>query len=655
MPVRPTGGQEPEGVLRLLLTVLVSAALEPSLAGVLLFDLPPEHLPVVSRTFAQLLGRSCGTPDDRPAPRTVLDSATVDEDLWIRPRVRRGPEGIGFTFGPGPLAEPDGGPQLVVVPDLARLSVPGLRAAVQLLGSDTAALEHSGIRHHWRPRARWLACCRSEDAALLSPHLLDRFALRLAVPDLRPRLGPDPLGPLPAGWAAALAPDTPRPRLALTGEAASAVLDLLDEQEGGGSRRALALARIARALVRLDSHEEAEGARPDVPRPDVPRPDASRPEAPAPLPVTPDHVDRAARLIRLRAPHRPEARPEHVPERELSGSPDAGRPLPRPEPPRGAEQEAETGVPVHGPESAQPLGPAEAPGEPSPAANLPYPEDVAGPGSGEATLRVPARRDAGARASRGPVIGVRRARDLWDLAPVRTAMEAAKYRAVRGGAGGPLVIAPPDLRGYVRAPEPVRMLTVVLDHTCRGGWDWYPALEPFLRWAYVTRASVHVVEVGGGGEPDEFRARAFTARSTRDPRIAAALARRPGRATPLAHGLDLAGQALRRAFRHHSAGLVEALLVVATDGRGNVPLAVSRSGRPVRGPVRRTGVDDAVAVAAHIRALGRSRLRSVVVDPGRPPYTRLPAALAEALGGGVVGRTDDADAPGAPDRQEHHG
>ncbi|MCX0246015.1 hypothetical protein NLM26_24015, partial [Streptomyces drozdowiczii] len=207
--MRPTGDQAdgPDGDLRRLLTVLVSAALEPSLAGVLLFDLPPEHLPVVARTFARLLGSAYGHPPGRPAPRTVLDSATVDEDLWIRPRVRRGPEGIGFTFGPGPLAEPDGGPRLVVVPDLARLSVPGLRAAVQLLGADTAALEHSGVRHHWRPRARWLACCRSEDAALLSPHLLDRFVLRLAAPALRPRPGPDPLGPLPAGWATALAPD----------------------------------------------------------------------------------------------------------------------------------------------------------------------------------------------------------------------------------------------------------------------------------------------------------------------------------------------------------------------------------------------------------------------------------------------------------------
>ncbi|WP_405938811.1 hypothetical protein OG338_21170 [Streptomyces sp. NBC_00726] len=637
-PAHTTGDQDPEepdGVLRRLLTVLASAALEPSLAGVLLFDLPPEHLPAVSRTFARLLGRA--TDAGRPAPRTVLDSATVDEDLWIRPRVRRGPEGIGFTFGPGPLAEPDAGPRLVVVPDLARLSVPGRRAAVQLLGADTAALEHSGIRHHWRPRARWLACCRSEDAALLSPHLLDRFALRLAAPGLRPHPGPDPLGPLPAGWATALAPQTPRPRATLTGEAASAVLDLLDEQEGGGNRRALALARIARALSRLDGPADAAGT----------------PEHG--LPVTPAHVDRAARLIRLRTPHRPEARPEHAPDREPPEPPGAGRPLPWPEVPRGAEQEAEAGVPVHGPESAQPLGPAATPGEPAPPDNLPYPEDAAGPGHHEATLRVPVRRGAGARASRGPVIGVRRARDLWDLAPVRTAMEAAKHRAVRGGRGGRLVIAPPDLRGYVRAPEPVRMLTVVLDHTCRGGWDWYPALEPFLRWAYVTRAAVHVVEVGGGGEPDELRARAFTARSTRDPRIAAALARHPGRATPLAHGLDLAGQALRRAFRHHGAGPVEALLVVATDGRGNVPLAVSRSGRPGPGPVCRTGVDDAVAVAAHIRALGRSRLRSVVVDPGRPPYTRLPAALAEALGGGVVARADEQDAPGAPDREARHG
>ncbi|WLQ36246.1 hypothetical protein P8A18_23715 [Streptomyces castrisilvae] len=635
MPERPTPNQdpgEPDDLPGRLLTALVCSALEPSLTGVLLFDLPPEYLSPVAGVFADMLGRSCGNPSGRTVPRTFLDSATLDEDLWIRPRVHRGPAGIEFTLGPGPLAETGNGPRLVVVPDLARLSVPGMRAAVRLLGADTVA--HTDHRHDGRPRTRWLACCRAEDTELVSPHLLDRFSVRLAAPGLRPHPGPDPLGALPADWARALDPETPRPCLTLTDEAASTVLEHLDERESGGHRRELALARIARGLARLDEAGPTAAER--------------RPSDGGPRPVTAGHVDRAARLIRLRAVHRPGTPPQPPPEHELPGPPRPGSRPHSPEPPRSRDRDAEAGTPVHGPDSAVPLGLAPAAGE-VPHADVPYPEDRAGPGPGEATLRTPARRTTGGRASRGPVVGVRRARDLWDLAPVRTAMEAAKYRAVRGDAGDSLVIAPPDLRGYVRAPEPVRTLTLVLDHTCRGDWDWYATLEPFLHWAYVTRASVQIVEVGGEGEPNELRSRSFTARSTRDPRIAAALARRPGRATPLAHGLDLAGQALRRAFRHHSAGLIEALLVVVTDGRGNVPLTASRSGRPGPGPVQRAGVDDAVAVAGHIRALGRSRLRSVVVDPGRHPYSRLATALAEALGGGVVGRREAGDATGPQD------
>ncbi|MFE9778415.1 hypothetical protein ACFYPA_09655 [Streptomyces sp. NPDC005775] len=640
MSARPEGTQEPEetrepgevqqsgepdDVGGRLLTALVCSALEPSLTGVLLFDLPPRQLPAVAGVFAEVLGRAGGHPPGLAVPRTVLDAATVDEDLWVRPRVHRGPEGIGFTLGPGPLAETGTGPRLVVVPDLARLSVPGMRAAVQLLGADTAMLGHSGVRNRWWPRTRWLACCRAEDAELISPHLLDRFSVRLATPGLRPRPGPDPLGVLPVGWAAALDPAGPHPRPVLTDDAASAVLEHLEDQESGGHRRALALARIARALTRLDEAErpaDTDGSARGVP-----------PQ------VTSGHVDRAARLIRLRTAHRTETPSEPAPDHEAPVLPDPGRTLPGPAPRRSAEPGSGPGIPVHDPDSAVPLGLAPVAGE-RPTAGSPYPEDTAGPGPEGATLRTPARRTAGVRASRGPVVGVRRARDLWDLAPVRTAMEAAKYRAVRGGEG-PLAIHPQDLRGYVRAPEPVRMLTLVLDHSCRGDWDWSVTLEPFLHWAYVTRASVQVVEVGGEGAANELRAGSFTVRSTRDPRIAAALTRRPGRATPLAHGLDRAAHALRRALRHHRAGLVEALLVVVTDGRGNVPLAVSRAGLPGRAPVRRGGVDDALAVARGISALGRSRVHSVVVDPGRHPYTHLPATLAEALGCGVVaGRTD---------------
>lgn len=619
-PEQAEDPREPDDVSRRLLAALVCSALEPALGGVLLFDLPPEYLSAVTGVFARVLGRAAGHAPGRTVPRTVLDAATVDEDLWIRPRVHRGPRGVEFTFGPGPLAETGNDPRLVVVPDLARLSVPGMRAAVQLLGADTATLEHSGIRHHWQPRARWLACCRAEDAELLSPHLLDRFPVRLAAPGLRPQGGADPLGALPDAWATALDPATQRPRVTLSEEFAPTVLEHLEDRENAGHRRALALARIARALALLDGAGQA-GAADGVP-------------SGGPLTATADHVGRAARLIRLRTVHRPDVPPEAPLDQETPVFPESGRNPTRPESRRTPEPGTDTGVAVHDPEAEVPLGPAPMGGE-RPVSASPYPEDTAGPGPEGGTLRTPARRSAGARASRGPVVGVRRARDLWDLAPVRTAMEAAKYRAVRGG-GGPLVIVPQDLRGYVRAPEPARMLTLVLDHTCRGEWDWHTTLEPFLQWAYVTRASVQVVEVGGEGETNELRAGAFTARSTRDPRIAAALARPPGRATPLAHGLDRAAHALRRTFRHHRAGLVEALLVVVTDGRGNVPLSVSRSGLRGRGPVQRAGVDDALAVAARIRALGRSRLHCVVVDPGGHPRTRLPTTLAEALGCGVV-------------------
>ncbi|MGC5401513.1 hypothetical protein ACPXCP_37970 [Streptomyces sp. DT20] len=656
MSARPPHAQEPQerdDAAHRLLTALVCSALEPALTGVLLFDLPPEHVPAVAGVFAEVLGVAADRPPGA-VPRTTLDAATADEDLWLRPLVRRSAGGIEFTLGPGPLAETADSPPLVLVPDLARLSVPGMRAAVQLLGADTATLEHSGIRRRWTPRARWLAFCRAEDAAHLSPHLLDRFPVRLGVPGLRPLPGHDPLGPLPAAWAAALSPRTPRRPTTLSDGFAASVLEQLDDREGLGHRRALALGRIARALARLDAAEERERPetsaeereRPQTSAEDAPAPGTPAPVIPgAPVLVTPVHVGRAARLIRLRTAHRPSAPPpESAPAQEPPPTPGPGPYRPAPDHGPGPEPPPETGPFVREPESAVPLGPAPVRSE-APGPFSPYPEDGAGPGPDGATLRIPARRTAGARASRGAVVGVRRARDLWDLAPVRTAMEAAKYRAIRGGLG-PLVIVPQDLRGYVRAPEPVRLLTLVLDHTCRGDWDWHPALEPFLRWAYVTRAAVHVVEVGARGAANELRAGSFSARSTRDPRIAAALARPAGRATPLAHGLDQAGSALRRALRHHRAGLVEAVLVVVTDGRGNVPLAAGRTGRRGSGPAGRTGTTDAVRAAERIRALGRSRLHSVVIDPGRRPYTALPAELADALGAHVIAARADEEGAG---------
>ncbi|MFE4177064.1 hypothetical protein ACFRR7_34365 [Streptomyces sp. NPDC056909] len=648
VPVRtPAPALGSDELARRLLAVLVCAAVEPGLPGVLLFDLPPELTAPVTEVFAGLVGRAAGAPEgadgpDRAVSLTTLGAATRDEDLWIRPRLARGPDGISFTLVPGPLTESPAGPSLVVVPDLARLSVSGMRAVVQLLGADVATVEHSGLRHRWRPRARWLAVCRAEDTERVPPHLLDRFPVRLSVAGLRtlpgtgtgtgtPQPGTDPhgatlslplgdrvtdlgdrstdpLGPLPDAWRAALAPGASRRPLALAEELAPRVLELLGPD--AGHRRALALARIARALARLDGATEVTAARADEAARLIGLPRAPLPSVPAPAPgpglVPPE-------------PPRPGDRPGRAPRRTDRG-PDGQRRMP-------------AGRPVLAPEPAESIGPGPAPEPGAPA--TPYPEDRTAPSAESASLRTPWPRAAGPASTRGPVIGVRRAHDLRDLAFVRTAMEAAKYQAVRGNPAR-LAIAPGDLRGYARAPEPERLLALVLDHTCRSGRRWRDALEPFLQWAYVSRASAHVVEVGRGDAVSELRAESFAARSVLDPRITAALVRPPGRATPLAHGLDQAAQALRRAFQHHRAGLVEAWLVVVTDGRGNVPLDASHRGRTPDGPVGRTGVEDALAVAARIGGMDRTRLHSVVLDPLRLPYAELPHLLADALGGTVI-------------------
>jgi magnesium chelatase subunit D len=114
-----------------------------------------------------------------------------------------------------------------------------------------------------------------------------------------------------------------------------------------------------------------------------------------------------------------------------------------------------------------------------------------------------------------------------------------------------------------------------------------------------------------------------------DPQVAAALDRPPGRATPLAHGLTLAAAILRHETQQGGFLVSEAILVVVTDGRANVPLAISQTAAGPSAPVGQSGIRDALHVARTIRLL--HRVRSVVIDPGILPDGHLTAMLAEAL------------------------
>ncbi|MEV6007773.1 magnesium chelatase [Streptomyces sp. NPDC051976] len=626
-------GTDEGGDLHRLLRAFACVAAEPRLGAVLLFDAPQTAVGPVADLFARISADPGRDDPGEDGPESVqLGAATRDDDIWSRIQLQAADGAISVQSRPGPLVESDPATpaRTVVVPDLARLGLPGLRAAVQLVGADVVSVERHGVSERWRPRARWLAFCRGDEVGQLSPHLLDRFAVRLNVAGLR----------LPPATETARLVSAVRAEVRgvralppLTDEALDEVLVVADglaapyaapAEPGPGSagqRRGIALARLARALAALGGAAA----------------------------TAPTHVEEAARLIGLRA-----AEPGPAPEPTAPwtgdaahGADDAPAPVTR----------AVTDGPRDRSVAEDGLGTARLPA-PDPAEVLdafaaqspegsrsPYPEDQAEPLREFASLRRAGRQGARSQAERGPVIGVRRATDLRDLALVPTLVEAAKNRRLPGRRPSAdrrhphaLVVTAADLRSHARAAEPERMLFLLIDHTCPRGADRQDALAPYLQWAYAARAAAAVIEVGRRDAPSELRAETFQARNVLDPRIIAALQRRPGRSTPLAHGLLLAGQLVRRAFQQQTA-LTEAWLVVLTDGRGNVPLRASLTGR-FTGPVGRRGVDDALAAAAQMGAMGRTRLHTVVIDPGigagARPYGDLPFALADALGGIVA-------------------
>ena len=265
----------------------------------------------------------------------------------------------------------------------------------------------------------------------------------------------------------------------------------------------------------------------------------------------------------------------------------------------------------------------------------PYPEDHAPVVREANSLRWPARRYRATADTEGPVLGTQPATSLADIALVSTVLEAAKYRKVRpppAQGACPFRITRADLRSHRRAPWPDRILVLVVDSTCLGGRDWEAALLPFLRWAYVERARISLVQVGGPRAREPMRAEQVDGRNLLNPRLGRALddlGLPGGTATPLAHGLDLAARPLRGALQHGRAAAREARLVVLSDGRGNVPLAASRAGH-LDGTVSREGIDDSLRVARMVRAL--NLVDTVVLNPRPRVYADLPLILAEALG-----------------------
>jgi magnesium chelatase subunit D len=157
---------------------------------------------------------------------------------------------------------------------------------------------------------------------------------------------------------------------------------------------------------------------------------------------------------------------------------------------------------------------------------------------------------------------------------------------------------------------------------------------PLLQWAYIERATIHLIRVGARNATHELRADHTSFRNVLAPRFAPLLFQTAaGRASPLAHGLALARQALLHLLQSGRSGFSEARLVVLSDGRGNVPLAASAEGR-LRTPAGRNGVADALALAREISQIKKAGAYLLDLEPAhRREYQDM---LGAALGARMI-------------------
>jgi magnesium chelatase subunit D len=583
-------------------------AADPALGGILMFDLDPALLEPLATWMKGWM------PAEQRHPVVNVSALRSIEELWRQTGMTSG----NFAVRPGVAVEADRIAPIMLIPDLSRLRPGAAKIAVSLIGAGVAVADVGDETVRWRPRARWLAAVPHTESRRLSPHLLDRFTLRVNAGQLRAALMPGPwlaartsqddmTANLRAmlAWATptALCAPTARPQLPSVSAAAAARAVTL--VAAGTARRELALARVARVLAAWAGADQT----------------AVR------------HVDEAAELLGYR-----------FPEQQAAAPTPAATPRPAPVPPARQPNDAMRATREGDPNAAAAAPPAEAAGPARPVTAamvtaLPlYPEDTV-PDNAALDPSRAGRLRARPGTVRSHAIGSLPASDTSDLAILATVLEASKFQRARRknkhASRKKFFIIPSDLRRPRYLSDPANALVMVLDNTCWQGWNRSAALAPYLRRALDREATVSVIEFGFAGARSDLAAERYRAPSLRDPKVLASLNRGPGQASPLAHALDLALSDLRRRIRHGATQEQRCVLVVATDGRGNVPLADSLLGLPPRDEVGRRGVMDAERVAGQIAALGGG-IEIVVVAPDLGPYRGLPFELADGLGGAQV-------------------
>ena len=170
---------------------LACAALHPGLRSILVFDASPSTLQIMAGLLAQMIATVTGgeivSPQASGSERghrivpIQLGTVETEEELWGSLMLSQEMTSKSVVWRAGLLgAGRDWETRIVVIPDITRLSLAASRACVMLMGAEVAHLERHGQHDQWQPQLCWLAGCDRTRTGLVSPHLLDRFALRLS-------------------------------------------------------------------------------------------------------------------------------------------------------------------------------------------------------------------------------------------------------------------------------------------------------------------------------------------------------------------------------------------------------------------------------------------------------------------------------------------
>ena len=633
-----------------LMKSLCCVALNRGLQSILLFDISPVDLQQVAGVLISLL-KAVTECEIVPIKLGTFES---EDDLWGQIGLWGELENQAFKWQSGLLGktENDQEIRLVIIPDLTKLSLAAMRACVVLMGADVVHLERHGQNLYWQPNLCWLVGCSSqpEEIGKISPHLLDRFAIRLngkinnntdRVSQIKQLLNDERLEqkllfqkreiePELQQWLKQVSISQPK----MTLKALERILDYTSTSTVY-HRRELALARVSSTLAQLEAEKQ----------------------------VTVAHVDRVAKMIGLKLEqeiNNPNNQNINIP---IPGIDSLENEL-KPEPSLELKDKLKPNLGDNDPKKENELTIYQVDKSQSfpdislPNIENPYIEDIAPLEREMASLKFPTRRFKSKAIAHGTIIGVEKSSTVQDLAIVRTLLEAAKFQNIRQNnhlnghlhSHRKLKILPIDIYRHRRAPIAEQMLMVLIDYTCLESCQWEEQLFPYISWAYTQRASIGIMQVGIATDStilkeeelklsinfEELRAKKISAQNVLVPSINIALdleKTKKGKATPLAHGFDLTLQTLRHALQHGRNTIQKAVLVVISDGRGNVPLEASHLGE-IKPPVGRKGFEDALEIAKKIGNL--DNVEAVFLNPQSKQYPDLPLSLAKELRAKVV-------------------